>query len=141
MSNRVDNTIANDAGHVSDIAETMTSPPRASGVRHELVQDGLSVRVREVWYWIDTGEERHVDEVCMPINDLVHAIVNMTPGERHHLASVRSTSPASDWSDVQRSWWCRIGMHRWTEWAVGILGPPLVRRCLRAGCSASELGM
>ena len=141
MDNRVDNTIVNDAGHVSDIAETMTSTPRASGVRHELVQDGLSVRVREVWYWIDTGEARHVDEVYMPINDLVHMAVNMTPGERHHLASVRSTSPTSDWADVQRSRWCRIDIHRWAKWAMGIIGPPFSRRCTRAGCSVSEMGM
>ncbi len=141
MDNGVGNAIANDAGHVSDIAETEGSTPRASGVRHELVQDGLSVRVREVWYWIDTGEERHVDEVRMPINDLVHMAVNMTPGERNHFASVRSTVPTSDWSDVQRSWWCRVGLHRWTKWAMRLWGPPLFRKCTRAGCSVSELGM
>lgn len=101
MVNGVGNAIVNDAGHVSDIVEAEGRAPRASGVRHELVQDGLNVRVREVWYWLDTGEERHVDEVRMPINDLVHMVANTTPGERRHLSSVRSTVPPSDWSDVQ----------------------------------------
>lgn len=141
MVNEIGNTIVNDAGHVSDIAEAEGLAPRASGVRHELAQDGLSVRVREVWYWLDTGEERHVDEVCMPINDLVHIAVNTTPGERRHLSSVRSTLPTADFADVQRSWWCRLGLHRWTERATGILGPPFIRRCTRAGCSVSEMGM
>lgn len=103
MNNRARNAIVNDAGHVSDIAEAEHSAPRASGVRHELIQDGLCVCVREVWYWIDTREERAADEVLMPINDLVHMVVNTTPEERRHLASVRTTVPTSDWSDVQQS--------------------------------------
>ena len=93
--------IVNDAGHVHDIAERKDAPPRASGVRHEIVQDGLHVLLREVWYWLDTCEERHADEVRMPINDLVHLCVNTTPGERYHISSVRTAAPQTDWADLK----------------------------------------
>jgi hypothetical protein len=73
---------------------------RLKGTRHEIEQVGANVHVREVWYWCDTGEIDHFEERILPLNDLVHIVVNTTPGERAFFATARTTYPDRDWDGI-----------------------------------------
>ena len=33
--------------------------------------------------------------------------------------------------------WCRIGLHRWSAWRGGLMGPPFARSCER-GCGLEQ---
>ena len=96
-------TIATVSPHVWDVSMDGQYTDRPGGVKHELVGDGETVVVREVWYLSDTGEEQQVDEVRIGINELVHLVVNMTPVERAHFSENRTTRPGRDWDGVPRS--------------------------------------
>lgn len=76
---------------------------RPGGTRHEIIQDGITAVVREVWYYSDNGEEAQVYETRMPIDDLVHLIVNTTAEERHHFTHQRTKEPAVSWAGTPSS--------------------------------------
>ncbi len=87
--------------HVSDIVGT-DGVSRPSGVRHEIASDPdpAFVVVREVWFWTDSGDDRHVDSRRIAINDLVHVLLNMTEAERRFFAETRTTYPDRNWDGV-----------------------------------------
>lgn len=92
-------TLVNTAPHVWDVS-TDNAPARPVGTRHEIQQDGEDVLVREVWYFSDNGEVREVTERRMPLNQLVHLVVNMTENERRFSSEARTTWPEMDWDGV-----------------------------------------
>lgn len=102
----------NENSHVSDI------DGRPRGTRHELILDGARVLVREVWYWPDTGEEDHADEVSIQLNSLVHLVVNMTPAERFHFFYHRTCAPRLDWEGVRPN----IVVRAWKRLISWLLG-------------------
>lgn len=92
-SQREQAVIVDQPGIFDVVVDGGAKPSRKGGVRHELLQDGDDVRVREVWYFCDTGEEEQADEVRMPLTRLVHLVVNSTEEERSLLADIRTTAP------------------------------------------------
>ena len=77
-----------------DVTDAETGTKRPAGVRHEA---GDTIRVREVWYYSDTGEEHQTHEVSMGLNSFVHLAINMTPVERALFAEERTEPPKREW--------------------------------------------